>query len=182
MTRTLVEKAKNILEGLEYGYFDLGKEWYPENYDDYYLYFSDPDFEIRKYSLLVFTAGLGNWYHKSAHIFVTTERLKELKNNKIFNQDTVYHFEDYIKSFLENSEAIKQEFPELYRIIVQYLIELDKRNRFEDIFCSADKQLFIELRQVLHDDASFGEEFKYQSIQILLKKLGLPHFPVPEDH
>ena len=55
MAKTLVDKAKNILEGMEIG-FDTAKNWN----DDYYQYFSHLDFEVRKYSLLVFTADLGN--------------------------------------------------------------------------------------------------------------------------
>jgi hypothetical protein len=98
---------------------------------------------VQKYSLLVFTVGLGNWYQKSALIFRTTERLKEFLKNENFELDTVYHFRDYNKSFLENREAIKQEFPELYRMMVLYLIELDNRNRFEDIFFLAVSNCYM---------------------------------------
>lgn len=109
---------------------------------------------------------------QSARIFNSIE---ELKKDGAFNQETVYHFEDYVNSFLDNREAIKQDFLELYRMMVHYLIELDNRKRFEDIFCSDDKQLFVELRQVLHD-ASFDEQYKFTNIQNLFKKLGLPNF------
>ena len=172
MTKTLVEKAKSILEGLEYGYFDTAKEWSKDNYDDYYLHFSHPDFEVRKYSLLVFTAGLGNWYSKSAFIF---QPIEELKKDPEFQQDAVYYFEDYVKSFLENQEAIKQEFPKLYRMIVLYLNKLDNREHFNNVFCSIDKQLFVVLRQVLND-SGFGEELIYNKFHNLLKELGLPNY------
>jgi formylmethanofuran dehydrogenase subunit E-like metal-binding protein len=44
MTRMLVEKAKRILDGLEYEYFDTVKPCDENSYDDYYLYFSHPNF------------------------------------------------------------------------------------------------------------------------------------------
>ena len=36
MTKTLIDKAKSILEGIEIGYFDTAKNWNEDNYDDYY--------------------------------------------------------------------------------------------------------------------------------------------------
>lgn len=176
MARTLIEKAKNILDGLEYGYFDTAKDWSNDNYDDYYRYLSDPDFEIRKYSLLVFTAALGNWYMKSAFVFGS---LKELKKDPEYQEDKTYDFGEYVKSFLNNRESIKREFPELYRMIVLYLIELDNERNFEEEFCFFNQQLLIELRQAL-DDSGFGRRFQYGNVQKLLKELGLPNFAKDE--
>lgn len=172
MTKTLIEKAKSILEGLEYGYFDTAKEWSKDNYDDYYHYFSHPNFEFRKYSLLVFTAGLGNWYSKSAFIF---EPIEELKKDPEFHPDTVYYFENYVRAFLDNREAIKRDFPKLYRMIVLYLIKLDNRENFKELFCSVDKKIFVELRQVLND-SGLGEELIYNKFHTFLKELGLPNY------
>lgn len=69
MSISAIDKAKGILVGLEIG-FDTCKRWSAESYDDYYLYFSHPDYELRKYSLLIFCAGLGNWHSESATIFL----------------------------------------------------------------------------------------------------------------
>lgn len=69
MKRTLVDKAKSILEGIEIGFFDTAKYWDEDNYDEYYRYFSHSDIEVRKYSLLIFAAGLGNWVIGSSIIF-----------------------------------------------------------------------------------------------------------------
>ena len=89
-------------------------------------YFSHSDFEVRKYSLLVFAAGLGNWFMNSCFIFRPLEKLERGKYLDL------YHFECYVKSFIDNSEAIKQEFPLLYNAIVYYLIRLDNEKRFEE--------------------------------------------------
>ena len=171
MTKTLLDKAKSILEGIEIGFFDTAKNWNVDNYDEYYKYFSHPDFEARKYSLLVFAAGLGNWYGGSAIIF---RPIEERKKEKWFlsYKDKIYYFEDYVRSFIDNREAIKQEFPFLYSVIVSFLIQLDNEKRFEYIFSSVDKQLFIVLRQMLS-----GLEVKHQyNFNDLLREVGLPTF------
>ncbi|QUG40415.1 hypothetical protein KD050_14080 [Psychrobacillus sp. INOP01] len=170
MTKTLVDKAKSILTGLEIG-FDTAKNWNEDNYDDYYQYFSHPDFEVRKYSLLVFAAGLGNWLSSSCFIFPPIEELESGKYLYL-HQDKIYHFECYVKSFVDNREVIKQEFPLLYTAIVCYLIDLDNEKRF-DIFKSVDKQLFIVLRKVLGDSELEGKRYRY-SYNGLLREVGLP--------
>lgn len=171
MTKTLVDKAKSILEGIEFGFFDTAKKWDDDNYDEYYKYFSHPDYEVRKYSLLIFAAGLGNWYMKSAFIFrPIEERIKE--NGTYTSKDRLYYFENYVSSFIDNREAIRQEFPLLYKEIANYLLQLDNEKRFEYIFSSVDKQLFIVLRQVLS-----GLEVKHQyKFNDLLREVGLPTF------
>ncbi len=171
MKKTIVEKAKRILDGLEYGYFDTAKDWSHDNYDDFYLYMSDPDFEVRKYSLLVFTAALGNWYMKSAFVFGS---LQDLKRDPDYQEDKTYHFEKYIESFMENRKTIKKEFPKLYRLIVLYLLELDNEMDFEMDFCF-DKQLLTGLRKVLNE-SGFGNRFQYEDMQKMLKELDLPNF------
>ena len=171
MTKTLVDKAKSILEGIEIGFFDTAKNWDVDNYDEYYKYFSHPDFEARKYSLLVFAAGLGNWYGGSAIIFRPIEERKKEKRFLSY-KEKIYYFEDYVRSFIDNREAIKQEFPFLYSVIVSFLIQLDNEKRFEYIFSSVDKQLFIVLRKLLS-----GLEVKHQyNFNDLLREVGLPTF------
>ncbi|WP_186673743.1 hypothetical protein [Sporosarcina sp. BP05] len=171
MTKRLVDKAKSILEGIEIGFFDTAKNWDVDNYDEYYKYFSHPDFEVRKYSLLVFAAGLGNWYGGSAVIFHPIEERKKEKRLLSY-KEKIYYFEDYVRSFIDNREAIKQEFPFLNSVIVSLLIQLDNEKRFEYIFSSVDKQLFIVLRQSLS-----GLEVKHQyNFNDLLREVGLPTF------
>ena len=110
MEKAIVEKAKRILDGIEIGFFDTAKRWDKDNYDDYYKYFTHPNFEVRKYALLIFGAGLGNWLIKSSFIFQPISCTNE-----------VYNLEDYISAFIENREAIKQEFPNLYNSIASSL-------------------------------------------------------------
>lgn len=77
MAKTLVDKAKSILEGIEIGFFDTAKNWDEDNYDEYFKYFSHSDIEVRKYSLLIFAAGLGNWFVGSSIIFHPIEEQKK---------------------------------------------------------------------------------------------------------
>ena len=88
----------------------------------------------------------------------------------------MYHFECYVKSFIDNSEAIKQEFPLLYNAIVYYLIRLDNEKRFEEYnIRSVDKQLFIVLRKVLTDSELDVEKYQYR-FNDLLREVGLLTF------
>ncbi|POZ57422.1 hypothetical protein LYSIN_02206 [Lysinibacillus sphaericus] len=171
MTNAVVTKAKCILEGIEVD-LDITKNWSNDHFDNYYLYFSHPDIEVQKYSLLVFAAGLGNWYLGSAHIF---RPIKELKKDPDFNKDKVYHFEKYIKSFLDNRVAIKREFPLLYNCLVWYLLRLDNEKRFEYIFRTVDKQLFITLREVLLESGVNPNEFQ-NNYNDVLREVGITPF------
>lgn len=173
MTKTFVNKAKSILKGIEIGY-DTAKNWKNENYDDYYQYFSHPDLEVRKYSLLVFYAGLGNWISSSAFIFNPIEKLESGKYLNL-NQEKIYHFECYVKSFIDNREAIRQEFPILYNAIAGFLLRLDNEKRFEYIFSSVDKQFFIVLRKALDERGIDGEKSRY-SFNDLLREVGIQTF------
>ncbi|ATP40832.1 hypothetical protein CSE16_12695 [Solibacillus sp. R5-41] len=172
MSKTVLDKAKRIVAGIEVDP-GLAKDWSKDNYDNYYLYFSDPDPEIRKYSLLVFFVGLGNWQLGSAYIF---RPIKELKKYQDFDENKVYRFEDYVQSFLDNRENIKQEFPYLYDDLVWYLLRLDNQKRFEYIFRSVDKQLFIELRQVLIESGIDANIFP-NNLNNILREVGItPYF------
>ena len=168
MKRTLVDKAKSILEGIEIGFFDTAKYWDEDNYDEYYRYFSHPDIEVRKYSLLIFAAGLGNWVIGSSIIF---RPVKDQKKEKSYNssKDRTYNFEDYVRAFIDNRDAIKQEFPILYNSIIDYLIQLDNTEQLNFV----EKQLYLVLRQVLTDSGL--KEHKY-NFNDLLREVGLPTF------
>lgn len=168
MSKTILYKAKKIIEGIDVD-IELAKDWSKDNYDNYYLYFSHQDLEIRKYSLLVFLVGLGNWFLGSAYIF---RPIKELKKASDFDKNKVYHFEEYIQSFIDNRESIKQEFPLLYNRLVWYLIRLDNQKHFEYIFRSVDKQLFIELRQVFMESGNDASRLPID-LNNLLREVGI---------
>ena len=159
MSLTTIDKAKSILVGLEIG-FDTCKRWSAESYDDYYLYFSHEDYELRKYSLLIFCAGLGNWHIDSAHIFFAHDDI---------DPDKAYIFEDYVRSFLDHKNDIKVEFPNLYDAIIHFLLVLDTENKFESISRSTETPLFKELRDVLQHKAC-GYNFN-----ALLKEVNIPN-------
>ena len=150
MPKKIVDKAKRILYGVVFD-FDLAFDWYNENFDNYYQYFSHPDDEVRKYSLLIFAGGLGNWHLESALPF---RPIEQQVTDGDFDKDKVYHFEDYVKSFLEHRVAIKQEFPLLFNRIIWYLLRLDNRKPFDTVFTFADKQLLNKLRYVLNESGS----------------------------
>jgi hypothetical protein len=168
LSENIVNKAKQILKGIEFD-LDLAFIWNNDYYDHYYQYFSHPDDEVRKYALLVFAGGLGNWCLESAHIF---RPIEEKVNDGDFDKDKMYHFEDYVQSFLDHRVVIKQEFPLLYNRLVWYLLRLDNRKPFDTIFTSADKQLFNELRQVLAESGIDVSKLP-NNHQDIIKEVGL---------
>jgi len=164
MSKNIVDKAQRILKGIQ---FDLGLafDWNKDFYDNYYQY-SHPDDEVRKWSLLIFAGGLDNWCLESARIL---RPIEEKITDADFDKDNVYHFEDYVQSFLDHRVAIKQEFPLLYSGLVWYLLWLDNRKPFDTIFTSyisypsyicPKKQLFNELRQVLTESGINASKFQ----------------------
>lgn len=172
MAKTLVDKAKSILEGIEIGYFDTAKNWDEDNYDEYYKYFSHQEFEVRKYSLLIFAAGLGNWLMESSFIFVPIEE-QQNENQYYLSKNKIYYFENYISSFIDNRKAIEQEFPILYNEITSLLIKLDNQKPFENTFGLVDKQLFILLRKVLTESKLKEQKYNFND---LLREVKLPTF------
>jgi hypothetical protein len=169
----LVDKAKRILIGVETD-FELCFLWDDDFHDTYYRYFSHPDHEIRKYSLLIFAGGLGNWHLQSAYIF-----------NRDLNRDKEYIFEDYVKSFLVNKETIRKEFPLLYRRLAWYLLRLDNRKPFDSMFTSyityesyidPNKKLFNDLRHILIES---GVDFRElpNNHEDIMKEVGLAYRP-----
>lgn len=55
--KTIVEKVRETIEGIEIGYFDTAK---PYIFDEYFKYFDDVDFETRKHAQFLFVCMLGN--------------------------------------------------------------------------------------------------------------------------
>jgi len=172
MSLTPIEKAKKILRGIEEGnyLFDMNGEWRYEYYDHYFKYFNHPDPELRKRSLLIFMSGLGVTWQGSGTLFAP---LKEREKDGYADRADIYLFEDYIKSFLENRESIKNDYPLLYLELIRYIIKLDIKKRFEDSFVEVDKELFVELRKVLDEYADLDGFGNYNEI---LKECGFPPF------
>lgn len=97
------------------------------------------------------------------------------KSSEKGDEKKVYRFEDYVQSFLDNRENIKQEFPYLYDDLVWYLLRLDNQKRFEYIFRSVDKQVFIELRQVLIESGIDADIFP-NNLNNILREVGIPPY------
>lgn len=168
MPKKIVNRAKCILKGIQFD-LELAFDWNDDYYDNYFQYFSHPDDEVRKWSLLIFAGGLGNWRLGSARIFSLIEGKK------------TYQFEDYVRSFLDHRVSIKQEFPLLYNRLVWYLLWLDNRKPFDTIFTSyfsyrsyicPKKKLFNELRQVLTESEIDARKFP-NNLEDILKEVGL---------
>jgi len=175
LSLTPIEKSKKILRGIEEGnyLFDMNGQWRHEYYDDYFKYFNHPDLELRKRSLLIFMSALGETWQGSGTLFAP---LKEREKYDYTDGYKVFLFEDYLKSFLENRESIKKDYPLLYEELIRFLIKLDIKKRFEDSFVEIDKELFVELRKVLDeykDLDEFGESY-FGDYNAILKECGFP--------
>lgn len=171
MSNKIVEKAKGILKGVQFD-FEVTFDWDDSYYEPYYDYFSHPDFEVRKYALLIFLGGLGNWHLESAHIFTPVEQRNP---GDIYDKDKVYRFEDYIRSFLQHKDTIKQEFPLLYSRIVWYLLSLNNKGILESVFTSMDLQLINEFKHVLTTSGIDASNYQNNFIDII-KEVGLTSY------
>ena len=164
----IVDKAKQILKGVQFD-FEITFDWDDSYYEPYYEYFSHSDVEVRKYALLIFLGGLGNWHLGSAHIFTPVDQRNPCDT---FDKDKMYHFKDYIGSFLRHKDTIKQEFPLLYSRIVWYLIRLDNKGILQSVFTSMDQQLINDLKHVLSTSGIDASEFQNNFIDII-KEVGI---------
>ncbi|WP_298472667.1 hypothetical protein [uncultured Psychrobacillus sp.] len=177
MSLTPIEKAKKVLRGIEEGnyLFDMHGQWRHEYYDDYFKYFNHPDPELRKCSLIIFWSGIGKTWQGTGTVFAP---LKEREEYGYADSNKIYLFEDYIKSFLENKESIKKDYPLLYEDLIRFLIKLDIQKRFEDSFVEVDKELFVELRKVLDEYKDLDEfgEYCFADYNEIYKECGFPPF------
>lgn len=141
--KIIVQKVKEAITGIEIGYFDTAKGYI---FDEYFKYFNDDDKEIRMYTLLLFTAMLGNWYSKSAFVFKPEK--ERLKNEGEIDTD-FYDLESYLSSLLDCYQNIEKEFPYMFERIIRYLtlIEKDKGLSFEEWFPEINSDIFKELRE-----------------------------------
>jgi len=152
LNNIVINKAKLILDDITYG-LDLAKNWHSNYFEYFYKYFSDADKETRKYALLIFAAGLGNWLSGSAAIFLSCEI--ESENNFIF--------EDYIKSFLQNRQNLAMDFPELYNHIMIVLFDLAELDKF-DLITLSDEIRADLTNLLLETDKNSLKYYNYPSV------------------
>lgn len=120
------------------GLIDLG--WCEEFLYPFYKHFNDPNYENRTGSLIAFWGLLLEWEDGSGLPFCTDE-----------DDSHCHKFDKYIKDFIKYSSDIKQRFPNLYAVIVNSLMFLDKNGCLEEEFQDYDKNFFNEIRTKLFD-------------------------------
>ncbi|MCH7323132.1 carbamoyl-phosphate synthase small subunit [Solibacillus sp. MA9] len=79
----------------------------------YHFYFGDPDKELRRYSVGIFTIWLGYWNTGCSFRFT--------KQSELYK---------YIKTLIEYQEEIEKEFPASFNYIVFFLMELTENYRY----------------------------------------------------
>ncbi|GKW46919.1 hypothetical protein [Planococcus sp. NCCP-2050] len=152
MSGQIVQKAIQILEGLEQGHFETAKDWSPSTKDDFYLYFSDSDYETRKMALLVFAAAVGNTRRGVARVMHSDNVIIESKTS-VYNDKSsyAYSFENYLNAFLMNKESIETEFPLLYKVILAELKLWHDKESFYTRFADVDKTLLDKVVELIKD-------------------------------
>lgn len=140
MGKTFEETLELIKEYIiaDKGIIDLS--WCEEFLYPFYKHFNDPTYEYRTGSLIAFWGMLMEWEDGSGLPFCT-------------NKDDSYchQFDKYIKEFIKYSSNIKQRFPNIYSVIVNSLMFLDKNGCLEEEFQDYDKDFFNEIRTKLFD-------------------------------
>lgn len=123
MSDSTLKNAKKILDQMNYG-VDTARDWSRHNYDEYYLYFNNTNKELRINSILVFFAALFNWSRRSAFPFHQKQGKIMIENWRYFDLD------QYLLSFLENYDAIKEELPAVHYIIMYNIRDIMSANVF----------------------------------------------------
>lgn len=174
ISENTLEKAKAILAPIihstDFRNIALNGDWSPENYDDYYKYFNHPDVELRKYSILIFITALAHWHIGSVVVFMP---LKVRQKSKYYDSEKEYKFEDYVMSFLANRQAIEKEFSLYYELVISHLFQHDQNKRFEYLFREVDKQIFVDLREILKQHPTLHdkmlEDYTSDILNVLVK-------------
>lgn len=152
MEERVVRKAKQILEGLRDGHFETAKDWSPDTKEDYFLYFNDPDDETRKLAILVFAATVGNSRRGVARILHSDKKIADSKTSGSEDKSRyAYSFEKYLNAFLNNKEAIKNEFPALYKVILAELKLWHEDTSFFILFSDVNKALLDQVVEEIKD-------------------------------
>lgn len=144
-------KARSILYQLPYG-LDMARDWSRDNFEKYYLYFNDSSKELRVSSIVVFYAALENWTMKSAFPFTKKRNQKKWENHTYFDLD------DYLRQFLLHADAIQQELPATYELILQRLEFLINEGDVENHLDIENIPLVEEVTERL---SKLGERRKY---------------------
>ncbi|NEZ50023.1 hypothetical protein FDB54_10420 [Clostridium botulinum] len=121
------------------GIIDL--PWCDELLYPYYNHFDDSKDKYKVGSLVAFWGLLEEWNDGSGFPFYTGKEKYECHN-----------FEKYMEAFMNYSLNIKSCYPNIYRVIVRLLMNLDKYENFEDTFTNIDVKFITKIRDVLLND------------------------------
>lgn len=144
-------KARKILLQLPYG-LDMARDWSRDNFERYYLYFNDSSKELRVNSIVVFYAALENWVKESGFPF-TKKRNHESGYYRLY-----FNLDDYLTQFLLHADAIQQDLPATYEVILQRLELLIKEGDVEN---HLDLENFYLIDKVNERLSKLGERRKY---------------------
>ncbi|MEX3747125.1 tetratricopeptide repeat protein [Lysinibacillus xylanilyticus] len=171
-TNSIVEKVTEGLKNFGLGGFHTGGGC---EYDEYFNYFNDRDLETRRGALAAFTVMLGKWHARSGFTFIPQHGRKYLGR---YNPNEPFHeLNNYIEAIIAHHHQIKQDFPVMFKYIIDFLISIEKERKvpYEKWFPELDAQLVQRLRdEVLLPNKSlleFPTEFKY-----FLRESGIPPF------
>ncbi|WP_042349894.1 hypothetical protein [Bacillus massiliigorillae] len=123
------------------GMIDLG--WCGELLYPFYKHFNDNDIRYRAGSLIAFFGLLEEWELECGFPFCTGK----------FDINKSHHFDKYIEEFLKYSSNIEEQLPHINKVIIYFLMLLDKRDGFENTFPNINNELFKIIRKQL-----FGSE------------------------
>lgn len=170
--KKIVEKVTKGLENVGLGYFDTGESC---EYDEYYLYFNDPDIETRKCALAVFTVMLGNWQSDCSFAFIPQHERKYIGGYS--PNEPSHELNNYVKAFVRHHEQIEQDFPVMYEYIIRFLIQIEEKHKYsyEVWFPEVDAELFKKLREdILIPNWTVVDN--PTDIKYFLKEAGIPPF------
>ena len=169
MTNNIIEQAKRGLKGFAIGYYQTSC-CYGEYLEEYYKYFTDEDFETRKYSIAAFTCMLGTWEARYCQVFQPIKEWEEHRDPL----GLYYCFEDYLIALLEHHEQIENEFPYMFQDIVYCLIniERDRGISYEEWFPEHNPNVFKRVRDEILIPKKYLAE-KSSPMKYILKEMGI---------
>ena len=157
------KKIERVYNAVRMVGFHTALNWHDELNCEYYHYFNSTDEKVRAGSTFAFLGMLMNWYNKSCFAFHPDTGM-EVK-------DCYNHFKPYLEEFLNNSNSIAKEFPEMHYHIVHALYELDVEENFENAFPHIDLNLFERMKNELFSDDMVIVQMK--NYEGLLNEVGL---------
>ncbi|MGN4426297.1 hypothetical protein ACTFQN_21255 [Bacillus cereus group sp. MYBK30-1] len=138
----------------------INLDWCGKLLYTYYEHFNDNNLRYRAGSLIAFLGLLLEWEDESGFPFYTgTEEYD------------CHHFDKYLEEFLKYSSDIKKQYPNIYLVTVESLIQLDKRENWESEFPNIPSGLFDTVRKKLfRNDVKKLNDETYQKA---LKEAGM---------